>query len=166
MKTSDNKFRDKMGRWHTQALFVECHQYVKGMKPMYTLNEYKGYPSIKKAFLDYEDPTGYKVATEWLGGYDHWKKLCSLKWFREHLEQWEEELEVKMKCKAISKMNELAAGDNAVAKDASKFLVNKEWEGKRGRPTKAEIEKNTKVNTRVSNVLESDFKLLNLHDSK
>lgn len=160
----DSEYKDKQGRWHTQALFLECYKDIKEKKPMYTLRdkEYKGLPSIKEAYLSMEDPTGYRVATECLGGWEHWKRLTSLAWFKTHLAQWEEELEIKLKCKGIRKMMELSEGDKAVAKDATKFIVNREWESKRGRPSKAEIERATKINSAVSNEVDSDFKLLKL----
>jgi hypothetical protein len=160
----DSKFKDNQGRWHTQALFKECPKKSDQLDAMFTLRDkaFEGLPSIKEAFLSMEDPTGYKVATELLGGWGHWKRLCQLSWFKVHLAEWEEELEIKMKCKGIRKMIELSEGDKAVAKDATKFIVNREWESKRGRPSNAERERNSKIDLAVGSAVDNDFKLLRL----
>ena len=159
-------FRDKQNRWHTQALFFECYKKIEGFKPRFTLRdtEYKGLPSMKESYLAFEDPTGYRVATELLGGWEHWKKLCSLAWFKVHLTQWEEELEVKMKCAGIRKMVEFSEGDKSIAKDATKFIINREWETKRGRPSKAEVERQTRIDSSVNEDINNDFKLLRLDE--
>ena len=72
-----SKFKDKQGKWLTQALFLEM-----GYKPqaIFTLDdedkEYnnKLYPSLKKLYLESDDPTEYKVSQH-LGGWNHWKRL-------------------------------------------------------------------------------------------
>jgi len=164
----DSKFKDKQGRWRTASLFYESYMIkeLPDYSPMYTLKdtEYQGLPSIKEAYLMYKDPTGYKVAKELLGGWEHWKVLTGLKWFNAHLKAWEEELEVSLKYEGIQKLLELSRGDKAIAKDAAKFIVNKEWEVKRGRPTKEDIEKQNRISSNVNNQIESDFKLLNLNE--
>lgn len=165
---SDNKkFKDKQGRWHTQALFRESYKEFADMKPLYTLkdDDYEGLPSIKKAYLNFKDPTGYRVATELLGGWEHWKKLCGLQWFQLHLQEWEEELEIKLKCEGIKRMIEFSTGEDSKAKDATKFLINKEWEQKRGRPSKEEKERYNKINEKVSDAVNSDFELLKMYET-
>lgn len=166
---NNNKFKDDKGRWRTLSLFYESYRSedVSERYPyIYTLkdHDYDELISIKKLYIAMEDPTEYRIATEYFGGWEHWKVLCAAKWFQVHLEIWREELEVKMKCKAIAKVLELSNSTGAVAKDASKFIVNKEWEVKRGRPSKGEIERQKRISSNISQQIDSDFKLLNLNE--
>lgn len=162
-----HKFKDEKGKWRTQSLFYEAYlksEVSEKYPPIYTLKDadYKKFISIKAIYLSLEDPTEYRIATEYFGGWDHWKTLCATVWFGKHIEEWREELEIKMKCKYIQKIKELSDTTGAVAKDASKFIINKEWETKRGRPSKEEVEKRNRIDSNVKEQIEADFKLLNI----
>lgn len=161
-QNTTNKFKDNLGRWLSKSLFYESYtaeDRAEKYPYMFTLKdeEFKGLPSLKQIYLSLEDPTEYRIATEYLGGWEHWKSLLESKWFAVHVANWREELEVKMKCKGLLKIMELSETTGAVAKDATKFLINREWEPKRGRPSKIEIEKQTRINSNVSRQLEDDF---------
>ena len=73
------EYKDTTGRWRTKSLFKEMYQ--DKFKPVFTLKEQdiiEGdtyFPSMRKLFLSYNDPTGYQFAHEVLGSYEHWKKL-------------------------------------------------------------------------------------------
>lgn len=97
---------------------------------------------MRRIFLSYNDPTGYKFAKEVLGSYEHWKRLCSKDWFSEHLEIWLQELEVKLQSEGLEKIREVAASKSTASVQASKFLAEKRWKpsNKVGRPNKDKIE--------------------------
>ncbi len=154
-----NKFKDEKGRWLTQAIFYECYRDNETYPPIYTLKEddYKGFKSIKKIYLSLEDPTEYKLATKYLGGWEHWKCICECTFFKPHVAAWREELEIKMKCKELEEI----INDPNKTFVAKKFLINKEWEVKRGRPSKEELARKDRVNSVVNLQLEKDFKLIN-----
>lgn len=167
LNTENNRFKDNVGKWFTQSLFLETKYGANSdvCAPIFTLkdNDYKGLISLKRVYLELRDPTEYRIATEWLGGWQHWKALCSSVWFMKNLTVWREELEVKMKAENLKKMYEIAQSSGAVAKDAAKFFINREWEVKRGRPSKEEKARQLRINSQVTEQVENDFKLLNLN---
>lgn len=152
-----DKWRGENGKFITKGLFYEM-SYMDPSSAVFTVKDedytYKGktYKSFKKMFLEKEDPTYYRVATEMLGGWKHWKAIEKTKYpmMQELLEDCKEELEVKLRSQGV----------RAVAKDAvdcesksrvqsAKWLSDKGWSPaetkKRGRPSKAEVERETKI---------------------
>lgn len=163
------KLMDGMGRFKTNSLFLEtCVDQAKKPDAVYTLkpydHEYKGkiYYSLKKIYLEMEDPTEYLFATTYLAGWNHWKRICNNKAFVEFIEEWREELELKLRAKGFKQVLEAAQEDGNLGYNASKFLVDKGWkEGKgRGRPTKAEKEKQRKQDQQLVGSFEEDLKRL------
>lgn len=146
------KLQDTMGRPLTQSLFLEL-QYSE--YAVYTLKEddyeYKGkiYPSLKKLYLKEEDPTEYAFATKYLLGWQHWKRLCENKAIAKHIEEWREELELKLRCQAIRDMQNLCASESGNY-SAAKFLADRGWEKRgAGRPSKADKERHLRVEERL-----------------
>lgn len=145
-----SKFKTDQGVFYTRGLFFETS--LDKDTVLYTLKEedhevngvkYKSFP---KLFIESRDPTGYVVSQNYLGGYSHWKKLSEATWFKEHLSQWQEELEVLLKSEALLKIREEASsGKNAYS--ANKLLLEGGWLSKEekknsvGRPTKEKIKK-------------------------
>jgi hypothetical protein len=126
-----------------QSLFVETHRGgVAG--PFYTLKDedYAGYPSLYRLYIDTEDPTEYTFANTHLSGWEHWEMLCKCKWFQKYLERWRKELELKIKSKAIAKLRELSDDGGPQALQAAKLLLDydkhleKKTKNRVGRPTK------------------------------
>ena len=151
MITKD-KLQDTMGRPLTQSLFLEL-QYSE--YAVYTLKEddyeYKGktYPSLKKLYLKEEDPTEYAFATKYLLGWQHWKRLCENKAIAKHIEDWREELELKLRCQAIRDMQNLCASESGNY-SAAKFLADRGWEKRgAGRPSKADKERHLRIEERL-----------------
>lgn len=150
---------DTMGRPLTQSLFLEIgySDYA-----VYTLKEfdytYKGklYPSLKKLYVTEEDPTEYVFAEKHLLGWQHWKRLCENKVLAKHIEEWREELELKIRSQAVRDMMNLCASESGNY-SAAKFLADRGWEKRAaGRPSKAEKEKHTRVEERIAQEFEAD----------
>ena len=57
--------------------------------------------SIKRLFLEANDPTEYEFATKHLGGWAHWKAIQGVKDLEHHIQSWRDELEVKVRSDAI-----------------------------------------------------------------
>jgi hypothetical protein len=132
---------DKMGRYRTQSLFLEMDY---DPEAVYTLKEYnhtwegKEYLSLKKLYLELEDPTEYNFATTYLVNWKHWERVVSNKVLRKHIEEWREELELKLRARAVAKMVESAEGGNY---QAAKWLADRGWQTRAaGRPSKAEVD--------------------------
>ena len=94
-----------------------------------------------KVFLKLEDMTEYRPALKLVGTWREWQRI-KRDWpsFCNYLDDWKAELTVKLRSKALSKIQELVEGDDSKALQASKFIAEEGWEAKRGkgRPTKIE----------------------------
>ena len=113
-------------------------------------------PSIHTIYIELEDPTEYRIATEYFGGWEHWQKICRSTWFKPHLTLWREELEVKLRCEGIKKQLQLAGKGNV---NAAKWVAEKGWTTKRkaGAPSKEETTRERKVQAKVADELEADY---------
>lgn len=154
-------FKDAIGRWRTKSLFYEANDY-RIEDAIFTLGEEdktvkgKDLISLRKRFVDADDPTGYLIANEYLGGYAHWEAICKSAALSQEVEKWQEELEVKLRCIGLSNTIKSAKAGNF---NAAKFLAEKGW-GKRlaGRPTKDEVAREAKIQATISNEFEDDLK--------
>jgi hypothetical protein len=161
-------YKDVMGRWRTHSLFRESYLPGEEYPPEFTLGEedieYEGrvLPSMRRLFLSYSDPTGYQFAKEVLGSYEHWKRLCRATWFKQHLEVWLEELEVKLLSQGLQKIQKIAKDDSGQSFNANKYLAEKGWQPKKGRPKKADIEREAKIQAGVEAAVADDMERLRL----
>ena len=153
MTIAKEQLQDTMGRPLTQSLFLELgySEYA-----VYTLKEqdyaYKGknYPSLKRLYLKEEDVTEYEFATKHLLGWQHWKRLCENKQIRKHIDEWREELELKIRAQAIRDMQTLCASENGNF-SATKFLADRGWDKRAvGRPSKLEKEREDRMADRIA----------------
>lgn len=131
---------DTSGRPITQSMFLEIGY---SEAAIYTLkdvdHEWNGkiYPSLKRLYLEEEDPTEYNFATKFLLGWRHWMRLCDNKILRKHIDEWRDELEMKLRSRAVQEMIQNSRKGKI---QASKWLADKGWAQRgAGRPTKAEI---------------------------
>jgi hypothetical protein len=136
-----NKMMDVGGRFLSQSLFLEVNYTPNAT---YTLkdkdHEWEGhiYPSLKRLYLELEDPTEYEFANTYLLGWRHWQKILGNKLLIKHVEEWREELEFKLRAKGVKTMMLSAASGNY---QASKWLVDRGWDVRgAGRPSKRETE--------------------------
>lgn len=136
-----SKMMDTGGRYLTQSMFLEVNYEPNAT---FTLkdndHEWNGviYPSLKRLYIEFEDPTEYDFANTYLLGWRHWQKLIGNKMLLNHVQEWREELEFKLRAKGVKNMMLSAASGNY---QASKWLVDRGWDTRgAGRPSKAEIE--------------------------
>ena len=159
-------FKDTCGKWLTQAVFWELRH--EKYTPSFSLKDYDlerdgvTYPSLKHIYLRYSDPTEYTFATEVLGGWEHWQAIQSSYALRPYIQKWREELEIKLRAEALKSLRKAASeGSKGIA--AAKYLAEKGWEKKRGRPSKEEVEKETKVEAALRKEYAEDAKRLGVH---
>ena len=160
-----SKLLDSTGKPLTQSLFLEIGYNdfaVYTLKEQdYTYNE-KLFPSLKRLFLEIEDPTEYKFANTYLLGWRHWKRMNENKILAKHFDEWREELEYSMRCKGVKAIMNSAAMGNF---QAAKFLVDKGWDKRGvGRPSKAEVEREKAFQSRVSEEYSAD--IIRLHEGR
>jgi len=142
-----SKFKAEAGQYKTQVIFLEVNYNEE--EAVYTLDgedkTYKGvtYPSLKRLYLEMEDPTEYLFATKYLYDWDHWQRIVNNKMLFRHIEKWREELQLSLKAEGIRSMLDLASEGKSF--QAGKYLAECGWEeGKRGRPSKEEVERAAK----------------------
>lgn len=159
MSIEKEKLLDTGGKPLTQSLFLEIgySDYA-----VYTLKDhdykYKGktYPSLKRLFLLEEDPTEYVFAEKHLLGWQHWKRLCENKQLRQHIDEWREELELKIRSQAVRDMMNLCASESGNF-SAAKFLADRGWDKRApGRPSKGEKEKADRISDRIAEEFSAD----------
>jgi hypothetical protein len=131
------KFKDVMGKYITQSLFLEIG--YDADKAVYTLKdadyEYKGvvYPSLRRLYLEMADPEEYFFATTYLWGWEHWQRIVDNKVIREHIDQWRDELTVKLRALGVRNVISQSKGNLS----AAKWVADGKWKEKpKGRPTK------------------------------
>jgi len=153
-----SKMLDNRGRPLTQSLFLE-----KGYTDfsVFTLKEddyeYKGkvYPSLKKLYIQHEDPTEYDFATKYLLGWQHWKKITENRALLVEIEQWREELELKIRSQAVKDMIDQSVEGGSF--QASKWLADRGWDKKAaGRPNKQEAKKEQRIKEQINAEFEED----------
>jgi len=152
-----SKMIDATGRYLTQGLFYEVeydHTFAQ-----FTLasndKEVAGrtYPSIKRLFLEMEDITEYEFALKYFVDFPHWQKICNNATLRKHIDAWRVELELKLRARALKNLVGQAEKGNF---NAAKYIAGKEWEHKRGRPSKQEREGVLKKEAALRSELEGD----------
>lgn len=148
---------DSMGKLRTQSLFLELGY---GAEAIFTLkdqdhtHEGKEYLSLKRLYLEFEDPTEYEFATNVLLGWKHWQRMCENKLIRKHIDDWRDELEVKLRSRAIiDAIKEARKGHF----QAAKWVADRGWSTRgAGRPTKAETERQKKIEERIDDEYKGD----------
>lgn len=160
-----SKLKDGRGHPLTQSLFIEIGYNTEFA--VYTLDDedkdYNGitYPSLKKLYLNHEDPIEYDFANTYLLGWKHWQRLNANKVLRGHFEEWREELELKLRSQGVQDVINLIAEDKSF--QAAKWLADKGWDKRpAGRPSKAEIEKEKAMQARINNEFADDVARLSL----
>lgn len=157
MDINKEMFLDSGGKPLTQSIFLEVGY---SDQAVYTLkeedHEYKGklYPSLKRLYLEMADVTEYEFANTYLLGWRHWKRLCENKLLRKYIDEWREELELKMRAKGVK---EAIRAAEAGGFQAAKWLSDKGWDQRgAGRPSKAEVEREKKFQARVTDEYGAD----------
>ena len=159
-KVDDNPLRDSINNFRTLSLFLETN--TTDLEPLFTLKdddyrkEGKLYKSMKRIYLSYNDPTEWDFVQDVLGNWRHWERLCNNKIIRSYIDQWRLELEIKLRSQGVRNLYE-ASGKKA---DAAKWFAEGAWKGKRGRPSKDEVEREKRVQAGIEQDLDSHWQRL------
>lgn len=108
------------------------------------------------------DPTEYYFAKEYLGSWLKWEEF--VKDNDSVVSLWRRELEAKIKSMCLSHIIETSRGETRDSLQAAKFLLDAPWikeESKRGRPSKVDIEMETKQIASDIIRVQEDFKRIN-----
>lgn len=132
-------FKSSNNIFYTKQLFYEQADTDRSLV-LYTLKneDHMGYPSLRRLYLEENDPTEYRVATKYFAGWPHWKKLLDVSWFMDYISEYREELQIRMASEALVKIREKAnSGDYR----ANQYILEEGYAKKEsvGRPTKERI---------------------------
>lgn len=159
MKIDKKRFTGDDGRPLTQALFLENGYNLK--YAVYTLkdddHEHKGntYYSLKKLFLEMEDPTEYEFANKYLLGWSQWQRMNANKLMTKHFEEWREELELSLRAQGVRAIIDQAADEKGF--QAAKWLSDRGWNKNAvGRPSKSEKIREERMEARLDDEFSSD----------
>lgn len=148
-----SKFKDSRGRYITQSLFLENGYNTEFA--VYTLTdedkEYQGvvYPSLRRLYLECLDPTEYTFATKYLWGWEHWLRICDNSLMTQPIEQWREELEVRLRSIAITSI--VASAPDSY--NAAKWVADGSWQSQRG---KAAQKRAKRIREKVAQKVDED----------
>ncbi len=164
-----SKMRDEIsGNMITQGLFLE-HQYDTE-RAVFTLkdddHEYKGviYLSLKRLYMEMEDLGEFEFAENVLLGWRHWQRICNNKLFTKMIEEWRTELEAKLRGRAINAIARDASGASRSSIASAKWMADRGWSKKVGRPSKQDIAHETDVATRIADEYAGD--VVRIHGDK
>jgi len=169
-KVGTNKLRDALGRYKTVSLFYELA--IKQEEAKWTMKEEdrmeKGikYPSLKAIYLamDHIPYNEYEFAEKYFGSWEHWDRLSneSDKRLVTMVSGWRTEMEVKLRAAALKQIIAEGKSGGASALAAAKYIAEKGYDKKAGRPTKASIAKETKVQSGIATALLEDAERIGL----
>lgn len=163
-----NEMKDSKGQWRTHSLFWEWRR--DNYTPIYTTKEEDleidgiVYKSLKKLYFSYNHLPGceYDFAMEVLGSWQHWKRLEN-SFLRVLIAEWRDELDVRIKANAMKQIiSQASHGEGSSAITAAKYLSEKGYEPKRGRPSKEEKERALKQDTALQNEIANDLERVGL----
>lgn len=141
-------FKDTRGVWATLSLFADRAGAYKDSIVFESVDE------ARKLFIATKDPTGITFADEYLGGYEHWKALLNCRSLELEMASWKEEMEVRLRSEGLKNIH-------AMAKEsfqASKLIMEGKWDDRKaGRPSKAEVEKNIRVESKMKQEFNKDI---------
>lgn len=156
-----SKFSTENNILYTNALFKELNINEPEVA-IYTLAADdivvgdKTYISIRKQYLLLEDPTEYEIASKYFDSWTHWKKVRESSKIKVHIDEWREELEVKLRSKGVKGVyNKALDGDY----QASKWLAERGFSDKKvrraGAPSKEEITGETRKAAKVFGIIDA-----------
>ncbi len=160
-KPNKSKLKDSGGRPLTQGLFLEVgYNYETAVYSLkdedHETDEGKVYPSLKRLYLELEDPTEYAFATQYLSGWGQWKRIINNKNLRKHVDEWREELELKLRSQAVQDIIQMSADEKGF--QAARWLADRGWDKKgAGRPKKDTSEHDNKMQKRLEDEFSADI---------
>jgi hypothetical protein len=153
------------GKYLISSLFYETS--INKDVALYTLRDMdivrdgKTYISVRQLYLAMEDITEYEFANRYFGGWNHWKQLSTSPKIGPHVEEWREELELKLRARGMKALIKIAEDGKA---DAAKYLIEKGWDKKRGRPSAQEKAKEARKEKELSSRVMGDMsRIAHLH---
>jgi hypothetical protein len=162
-----DQLTDHVGACRTQSLYKETNS--SNLKPLMTLGDLdydkNGIKllSLKKLYLETTDPTEYQLSQDIFGSWKFWNRQLNNKLIRAYIDDWRAELEVKLRAGVIKSIYETAMEPGPSRVGASKYIAERGWEKRAGRPSKQEVERTKKIEAGIAAELSEDAERLGMH---
>jgi len=162
--------KDSMGRYRLTSLFWETRT-SKDLEPLWTTKDEdykvggKTYPSLKAIYLSYHHvpKAEYEFAIHNFGSWAHWDALTRSGCMSAIIEQWREELSVRIKCNAIKHIFTASNESSPTGVNAARYLAEEGYLPKKaGRPTSKEKARHLAIGNQVRSEFEDDAARLNI----
>jgi len=158
----ENKFKNDAGAYILSGLFWETQVHARQDYCIYTFNnedieleDGRVLKSITKAYMDIADPTEYEFAIKYFDSWGHWNMIANSAGCREWIEKLRNELTVKLRSDAIKRIISHSEDDKGF--QAAKWLADKGWDKKMGRPNKAQRKQQAKEDEDVHAAVAKDL---------
>jgi hypothetical protein len=131
------KFKDSFNRYMTSSLFFEtCGKDFSNV--LYTLNvddiemeDGRRSQSLRKLYLETEDPAEFLFAEEYFFDYEHWLRVCEMHQIKDLLPKWRRDLSVKIKSNALREIIKDSFDSNSkTSQQSARFLACEVWKNK------------------------------------
>lgn len=167
-------FKGPQGKWLTKGLIYELtfaspdSEYaIYTFQPEDKKARGRTYISLRKAFIELEDPTGYEFSQLYLGGWVHLQECLKNKEWKAAWAEWQDELEVRLRAKGIRAMIREANGDGRSAATSARWLAEngfiKKEERAAGRPSKEEKDRHLKAMLSEDEEINEDLNRITLN---
>jgi hypothetical protein len=158
------------GRYRTLSLFWEWNTpedkpALFTTKPEDIVRNGVEYKSMKKLYFSYEHAPGfeYEFAVDVLGSWEHWQKLVNGgKELREMIQGWKDELDIRLKAQGIKAIMRHSLDDDPKGLQAAKYLVEKGYAKRAGRPSKEDVERELKSDAKAAKERADDLARIGL----
>lgn len=125
-----SKFKGNGSKWLTEGLFLETTQsndnVLYSMQPWDKELDGKIIPSIHRLYVDMEDVSEWEFGNKYFDGYQHWLVIREKPFFAEAYKRMKEELNAKLRGKALKVM--LAQVAEGTASQATlKYLADNDY---------------------------------------
>ena len=160
--------KDDKGRYRTQSLFWEyrLREDNQELKPVFTLKDrdHEGCISLKKVYMSYDHLPGheYEFAIDVFNSWDQWVRITENTLLNNVIQKWKDEYEIKLRAAAIKALIKNATEDGAKGSASAKYIAEAGWIGKRGRPSKEEINRELKLQASLAKDFDTDIERIGL----
>jgi hypothetical protein len=143
--TIKDKVVDSYGRRVVLSLFSE---FSRGdYTPLWSLRK-----DWKQVYVDIADPTEYETAMCLIGNWEHYSLIRNHPKIKPIMDEWAEEVSIKLKSAAFRKLEKLSTTPNGTA--AAKYLSEGHFYGKGKKEKQWNGEKQKEVSDRINEDME------------
>jgi len=148
-------YKSSNGKLRTNSLFIELNK-TKSLA-IFSISDEDvtknsiDYPSLRKIYLNYNDPTEYEFAIEVFGSWKQWETILGNAQLMTYIQDWRDEAEIKYRSIALKALVATATQDGAKGTTAAKYIAEKGWiKRKAGAPSREERAGMKKINDAVT----------------